>query len=157
MKTLWIGAAALLLVLQSDARGGDTTAEQMLEAHNRYRAEVKVPPLTWSTQLAERAQKWAQGLIDRNAWAHQGGEFGENLFEVSGGPGTPASVVNAWVSERSDYDHETNSCRGRCGHYTQVVWRDTKQVGCGVARKDRREVWVCNYSPPGNIVGERPY
>jgi len=44
-----------------------------------------------------------------------------------------------------------------CGHYTQIVWRDTKQVGCGVARDNRREIWVCNYDPPGNWVGHRPY
>jgi PadR family transcriptional regulator len=49
------------------------------------------------------------------------------------------------------------SCRGVCGHYTQIVWSNTREVGCGVARDSNREVWVCNYNPPGNWIGERPY
>jgi pathogenesis-related protein 1 len=44
-----------------------------------------------------------------------------------------------------------------CGHYTQIVWRNTKAVGCAVGGKGAREVWVCDYDPPGNYVGQRPY
>jgi hypothetical protein len=44
-----------------------------------------------------------------------------------------------------------------CGHYTQIVWRNTKSVGCAVARGKGVEVWVCNYDPPGNYAGQRPY
>ena len=82
---------------------------------------------------------------------------GENLFEVVGPPADENQVVDAWAAERSAYDYRKNSCSARCGHYTQIVWRDTRQVGCGVAQKNRREIWVCNYDPPGNIMGERPY
>ncbi len=85
------------------------------------------------------------------------GPFGENLYEVSGGSSTPAEVVSAWASEEVSYDQATNTCTARCGHYTQVVWRTTKLMGCGVARNARREVWVCDYDPHGNTVGEKPY
>lgn len=129
----------------------------MIAAHNQYREEVHVAPLRWSEQLADRAQRWAETLIEQNAWGHQHGNFGENLFEISGGLTNAAHVVKAWVSERADYDYVTNRCRGMCGHYTQVVWRDTRRVGCGVARKPGREVWVCDYYPPGNVIGEKPY
>ncbi|MBV9296765.1 MAG: hypothetical protein JO145_14435, partial [Acidobacteriaceae bacterium] len=60
-------------------------------------------------------------------------------------------------SEAKDYQYAANSCFAVCGHYTQVVWRDTREVGCGMVHDARREVWVCDYAPYGNIVGERPY
>jgi hypothetical protein len=72
-------------------------------------------------------------------------------------------VVDAWGNEKKDYDYANNSCQSGavCGHYTQVVWRSTKLVGCGVAScsagNSKAQVWVCQYSPPGNYVGERPY
>ena len=46
-----------------------------------------------------------------------------------------------------------------CGHYTQVVWRDSTAIGC--ARVDCNNgggVFItCNYNPPGNYVGRSPY
>jgi pathogenesis-related protein 1 len=66
-------------------------------------------------------------------------------------------VVNAWAAESRNYDYRSNCCRGVCGHYTQIVWAGTQEVGCAVARGGRREVWVCNYDPPGNWAGKRPY
>jgi len=56
-----------------------------------------------------------------------------------------------------NYNYKTNRCKGMCGHYTQIVWRDTKELGCGVARGGDREIWVCDYSPPGNYQGRLPY
>lgn len=132
--------------------------KEMLAAHNAVRAKVGVPALTWSDKLAAVAQQWANTLIAKNQFAHHPDpQYGENLFEISGAPATPSRVVDAWASEAGNYNHSTNTCNGRCGHYTQIVWRDTKAVGCGVARAHNREVWVCEYEPHGNVAGEKPY
>lgn len=129
-----------------------------LAAHNQVRAGVGVAPLHWSNELADVAQQWADALIHSNAFRPHGDhKFGENLFEVTNRAATPYEVVSAWTSEQRNYDYRTNSCSARCGHYKQVVWRDTKLVGCGVARDKKREVWVCDYDPLGNLNGERPY
>jgi len=133
-------------------------ARNILAAHNAVRAQVKVPPLEWSGRLAERAQDWANQLLARHEFVHRpNSRYGENLYVIEGALATPARVVGAWAAESRDYDYGSNGCRGMCGHYTQIVWRATKRVGCGVARAGGREVWVCNYDPPGNTVGERPY
>jgi uncharacterized protein YkwD len=130
----------------------------MLAAHNAVRARVRVAPLAWSEQLAESAQNWADTLLTRGQFDHRPSpKYGENLFEITGASSSPARVVSAWAGESSNYDYRSNRCRGICGHYTQIVWRGTKEVGCAVARGGGREVWVCNYDPPGNWVGERPY
>ena len=128
----------------------------MLAAHNLYRKRVGTPPLTWSSRLANAAQSWATTWLKADSIRIPSNlRFGENLFEAVGPPADEVQVVNASAAERSPTMTERISCSSRCGHYTQIVWRDTRQVGCGVAHKNRRQIWVCNYDPPGNIIGRK--
>ena len=78
-------------------------------------------------------------------------------YTLSGATASPAQVVNYRAAEVRGYDIRSNTCKGVCGHYTQVIWGKTRAVGCAVATDRRREVWVCNYDPPGNVIGYRPY
>ncbi len=133
---------------------------EIVDAHNIVRSRVGTAPLIWSDKLAGVAQEWANRLMANGQFAHSHNpNYGENLYEISGAAATPNQMVKAFADEVSDYDYLSNTCRGRgvCGHYTQVVWNDTKEVGCAVARGGRREVWVCEYYPPGNWVGRKPY
>jgi pathogenesis-related protein 1 len=133
-------------------------AHDMLAAHNAVRARVKVAPLVWSERLAAVAKDWADRLVARNEFVHRANsKYGENLFAVTGGTAKPGQVVDEWAAEARNYDYRSNQCSGVCGHYTQIVWGDTQEMGCAVARGGGREVWVCEYDPPGNWVGKRPY
>lgn len=119
---------------------------------------MRLPPVVWSEDLAAWAQEWADFLIAERMFRHRPrNRYGENLYEIDGGRATPQRVVAAWAAEARDYDYVSNACRGQCGHYTQIIWRDTRKVGCAVARDAHRQVWVCNYAPAGNVVGQRPY
>jgi len=69
----------------------------------------------------------------------------------------PKDVVDSWGNEIENYNYEDNSCSGVCGHYTQIVWATTKKVGCAKIKCDGNDIWVCNYDPPGNWVGQKPY
>jgi uncharacterized protein YkwD len=157
--TFWL---LILLTAAGDAQWHtlppQSLARAMVDAHNAARVNLRLGSLEWSDKLAARAQDWANTLLARQQFSHRpNSPYGENLFEITGGTATPTQVVNAWVSEARYYDYKSNTCRDVCGHYTQVVWRNTKEVGCAVARGGGREVWVCNYDPPGNFIGERPY
>ncbi|RTZ67452.1 MAG: SCP-like extracellular [Aquificaceae bacterium] len=150
-----------------------------LASHNSVRAQLGLVPLRWSNKLARYAQQWANHQAQTQNCAmqhrpHQAGPFqqvhGENLFwaspkhwsdgktelqEISIG-----EVVKAWADEVVDYDYNSNSCREgeQCGHYTQIVWHETRAVGCAIAVcPDQSQLWVCNYDPPGNYIGEKPY
>ncbi|MBL1176558.1 pathogenesis-related family 1 protein [Pantanalinema sp. GBBB05] len=134
--------------------------QQMLSAHNDWRKRYGVPTLTWSPQLASYAQAWAEKLLKENRFEHRpNSPYGENLASAWGQQLSPERVVRMWGEEVNDYDYATNSCKpGKmCGHYTQVVWKTTQQVGCGMARGNGKEIWVCNYNPPGNFTGRKPY
>ncbi|MGD0871269.1 MAG: CAP domain-containing protein [Bryobacteraceae bacterium] len=143
---------------QTGAAPSSSLSREMLAAHNAARARVKVAPLAWSGRLAAVAQTWADTLLARKEFVHRpNSKYGENLFDVTGASATPGQVVEGWAAEARNYDYQSNQCRGVCGHYTQIVWSATKEVGCAVARGGAREVWVCEYDPPGNWVGKRPY
>jgi pathogenesis-related protein 1 len=142
-------------------------------AHNEARAAVTtatpLPSLTWSPALAATAAAWlAQcqdtdapiGLIDHNPGRSNGHPYyvGENIYG-SGGGADPLQAVELWVSEQDNYNYEANTCNGVCGHYTQVVWRETREVGCAVgtcAGLQFGNAIVCDYGPGGNSGG-RPY
>jgi pathogenesis-related protein 1 len=76
---------------------------------------------------------------------------------TSGGTTSPAQAVGNWAEEAHGYDLRGNISAGVYGHYTQIVWEKVQAVGCAVAIERRREVWVCNYDPCGNVIGYRPY
>ena len=150
-------AAVCFFVLMAGQAAGQMERE-MLAAHNAVRARVGVPKLVWSGELARYAREWAERLVARREFGHRPDTpLGENLFSITGDVSSPRKVVGMWAAEAKGYNHRANRCAGECGHYTQIVWRETVRVGCGVARGGGREVWVCNYDPPGNWDGRRPY
>ncbi|HWJ05821.1 MAG TPA: CAP domain-containing protein [Steroidobacteraceae bacterium] len=141
-------------------------------AHNRVRAQVGVPPLRWSPALAAVAHRWAnacvdrdppEGMIDHSSGRADGfaGPIGENLYATTAAVPNVTEAVAGWAEEAPHYDAATNACAGgACGHYTQLVWRATREVGCAVGTCPKlrfRSTLVCNYAPAGNIVGERPF
>ena len=167
-----VGQASTTIAVQAATAAGEPAAlAGITAAHNNVRATVGVPPLRWNATLAATAQQWASacvdqalptGMIDHNAGRSTGYPYyvGENTFASAGSTANPAQAVAAWAAEASQYDYASNTCSGVCGHYTQVVWRSTVEVGCGFAVCPNLQFsasLVCNYGPGGNVGGQRPY
>lgn len=161
-----LGAAAKPAPTRSKPGAAEPSGAQtgklagITSAHNDVRAQVGVGALAWSNEIGAYAQAWAEHLAGNGCQLahHSGGKpYGENLFWGSQ-PSTAAAVVTQWAAERSAYDHATGACSGTCGHYTQLVWSKSTALGCGVAScAGGGEIWVCNYDPAGNVMGEAPY
>ncbi|HWB78799.1 MAG TPA: CAP domain-containing protein [Nannocystaceae bacterium] len=140
-------------------RGEQGKLVGLTDAHNRVRAEVGVGPLAWSDELERYASAWASQLAAKGCdLVHRGdGRYGENIF-WSSNASTAADVVAQWAAERVGYDHRRNRCEGTCGHFTQIVWKRSAKLGCGMAScGGGGEIWVCNYDPAGNVMGQSPY
>lgn len=137
-------------------------------AHNAVRHDAQpkpspaLPDLTWSNTLAAAAQTWASTCT----WGHTpNNPYGQNMYASGGSTPSAAAVMNSWASEADDYNYANGSCSDVCGHYTQVVWRNTTQVGCAINHCTSGAPWgsgawdvvVCNYDPPGNFGNAKPY
>ncbi|XP_062190630.1 pathogenesis-related protein 1-like [Phragmites australis] len=136
--------------------------QDYVDLHNAARTDVGVGPVSWDDTVAAYAQSYAKQRQGDCALEHSSGPYGENLFWGSAGANWSASnAVGSWVSEKQFYDYDSNSCTAgqMCGHYTQVVWRDSTAIGCALAVCDNNGgvFIVCSYNPPGNVLGQSPY
>jgi len=157
-----------------------TLIDQFVTAHNQARSgpltptpAPALPPVSWDAVLADSAYGYLSkcvsaaphALVDHNAnrsvdYAALGGSgyVGENILG-STGSATPAAAVDSWMSEAAQFDYATTPI-GTAGHYTQVVWRGSVRIGCAIVdcpSVTYHSVVLCDYSPGGNIVGQKPY
>lgn len=132
----------------------------LLTLHNQARTEVGVSGLSWSTDAAAYIQNWVDQLAATscNLQHRQPNQYGENLFMGSMGYGV-SDAVKAWDSEKKAYNGApiSPSNFSGVGHYTQMVWRSTTKVGCAKASCNGMVIIGCNYDPPGNMIGQKPY
>ncbi|KMZ61465.1 Cysteine-rich secretory protein [Zostera marina] len=151
-----------MVVLARDDTSG--SAWDFLVPHNVARAQLGIPPLIWDLSLVGYAQWYAHVRKEDCLLEHsnyRSVHFGENVFQGDRGYAwTAEDAVNDWINEVRFYNYFSNTCiDGKdCGHYTQVMWRQTMRVGCARVECYNGGVFItCNYSPPGNIDGQRPY
>ncbi|HEX5060544.1 MAG TPA: CAP domain-containing protein [Kofleriaceae bacterium] len=134
----------------------DPFAQQFIDAHNEVRAKHCAGPLTWSKKLADIAQNWANTLKSKGCvFGHSpGAQYGENLAAGTVGALDPTSTVAMWYDEIKLYKFPNGGFSARTGHFTQVVWRSTQQVGCGHVECNGNDIYVCTYDPAGNWEGQ---
>jgi pathogenesis-related protein 1 len=143
-------------------------AQKILEHHNLARREVGVPDLEWSRELAAFAQEWADRLAKNGCRMEHRKQpmirnepVGENLYWGSSAEVYhPIDASLSWYSEKKIFKYGKFG-KGNwqaTGHYTQMVWKSTRQVGVGVAIcKNGALMVVANYGPAGNYMDQLPY
>lgn len=169
MKKATIIACLLILVFVSAAQAqtktnrctgtnGLTLSEigSILEAHNKIRTELGLSKLEWNCDLANFAQEWAtRGIFEHRTDAN----YGENIFAAMDTKISPVKAVELWQTEKTFWNNASGTCQtGKfCGHFTQMVWRNTTEIGCGINRNASgkwKVLMVCNYNPAGNFEGK---
>jgi len=152
---------------------------ELLIRHNLYRAMKCQAPLTWDPVAADVAYKYATACVyahnaDRSdqyiaagyvcpndQWSDCSYTLGENIAEGTTGYYSLSDFVDLWVGENKTFLPPSGSgcplygdgtCN--CGHYTQVMWSSTFQVGCGLASCSGMDFLVCDYNVPGNFNPE---
>lgn len=152
----------VMLVVMAHTTLAHGSPQDYVAAHNTVRARAGVGPLTWNSTVAGYAQNYANSRIENCELEHSNGPYGENIA-LGYGTFSGVDAVKLWASEQPNYDYAANTCvqnvdDGQCLHYTQIVWKDTTQLGCGSAKCKNGWVFItCNYAPFGNIIGQRPY
>jgi uncharacterized protein YkwD len=172
VQTKFRSRLSLALLLCSPLLVGGTVQRadfntRLLAAHNAERERVGVPALQWDTALAADARAWADELAASGRFEHSPDEpgrplEGENLWAGTPRAYSPEAMVGLWMAEKADYRPGTfpnNSRSGdveRVGHYTQLIWSNSRRVGCATAVGTDEEFLVCRYSAAGNVTGQRP-
>ena len=154
--------------------------EEILNVHNGRRSnEFTDSPLSYSLELERKAKAYADVLAKNGKQEHDPENlkngYGENLFAHSTDRyiRIEEAMTHWYDDEKAIYTYETDECntskinlqndvKSTCGHYTQVVWQETKEVGCATAiYTDQNSsyyggsVYVCKYSKAGNVVENR--
>ncbi|NXJ13792.1 CRIS2 protein, partial [Odontophorus gujanensis] len=136
----------------------------IVDKHNDLRRRVSPPAsnmlkMEWNPQAAANAQKWANQCSLHHSPPSQreiGEQCGENLY-MSTAPSTWSNVIQTWYDEEKDFKYGIGATKEGAviGHYTQLVWYNSYQVGCAVAHCPRNQYnyfYVCHYCPPGNNI-----
>ncbi|XP_070548139.1 uncharacterized protein [Ptychodera flava] len=118
---------------------------QMLEAHNYFRCLHGSPSMTTSSAMKTRATT----AVENSAAT---GELNTHLRRREFGHGF--GLTKIWYDEIVDYNYDDyTQSTGVVGHFTQVVWADSVNLGCAhTVDIDSDTQIACEYDPPGNLA-----
>ena len=138
-----------------------------LKRHNYYRKYHQSVPMELTQKLNDYAQQYAETLAEKDEMQHSAKEEREKIYGDWTGENlyyfwtsqidltiTGAAAVDDWYDEIKDYDFQNGKSKngGVVGHFTQVLWKDSTQLGIGVAKSSKNSVYVVgNYHPGGNF------
>lgn len=138
--------------------------ETVLKKINLYRRSHRSPPVQWSDTIATNAQNWAKHIAENGSLQHTpGGKYGENLamefnptrINVSDRTREVVSSIKRWYNEVNEYDFSVPGFSSKTGHFSQLIWKDSTEIGVGVALDKEKKVYVVmQFSPPGNVCND---
>ncbi len=137
---------------------GSNFEMEALNQHNYYRKKHHVGPLTINKDLSKIAQAYANKLCATNTFCHssnkyKGNNIGENLYTCRNKRATGATATDSWYNEIKDHNFRKDF-QSATGHFTQLVWKNSEQVGFGIANRGETYFVVANYYPAGNTLGQ---
>ena len=155
--------AALFGTQVAHAAAPASFAERLLIAHNLERDRVGVPRLMWSAKLSAQAQAWADQLARSNRFEHAQDRSGagENLWMGPARRYSAEQMIGGFVEEVRYFrggrfpNVSSTGSWSDVGHYTQLIWRGTQEVGCAVGQGRDSDILVCRYFPAGNVMGDK--
>jgi len=142
----------------------------ILRHHNVHRANHSAADLVWDATMATYALATAQSCTYAHDSTQGSGYYGQNIAQGYTATDMGALITERWYNQEVNYypqygtDNPDLSSFRNWGHFSQLVWADTTGVGCatydcsarpgGLAGAPSPYFTVCNYSPPGNYVGQ---
>ncbi|XP_060893396.1 Golgi-associated plant pathogenesis-related protein 1-like isoform X2 [Labrus mixtus] len=140
--------------LTTDRMADASFMQEFLETHNAYRKKHNAPLIKYNSDMNETAQKWANHLLAEGVFEHSQTNDGENIYNMFSSATiklTGKEAVDSWYSEIKDYNWSSPGFSGNTGHFTQVVWKASTELGVGVATDGNKVFVVGQYRPAGNM------
>nr|CAD7443043.1 unnamed protein product [Timema bartmani] len=139
-----------------------TNAEQdaLVNIHNTYRSKVARGLETRGSPGPQPSASNMRKMVSCKEYT----EFPSDLGDEQNWNDELATIAQTWVNQcmfGHDSCRETRGGTTQTGHYTQVVWANTYQVGCGYIKYKvgyaTYNYVVCDYGPSGNYLGQELY
>ena len=131
---------------------------EILSDHNYHRKRHQVDTLVRNSEIEKVAQTYSEHLAEIGNMQHsQNEKYGENLYYCMSSAGicvTGQKASQSWYNEVKQYNFADPKFTSGTGHFTQLVWKASKQIGCGAACKNNKCFVTCNYYPRGNYLGQ---
>lgn len=142
-----------------------TFAKDVMTAVNEKRKIHGVKRLGRSRKLNQEARQWARHLAAMDKMDHKDEkDLGQNIYRLTAilpvqkSHVTGVQVVDQWYSQSEKYKFGEEPTFGplETGHFCQMVWKDTKKMGVGIAINDNQHniYVVAFFTPKGNYKGE---
>ncbi|KAI8084975.1 CAP domain-containing protein [Halteromyces radiatus] len=149
LSRFFVYVVAFAMMLQLAYALSKKDINSIVNTHNKFRKIHSAPALKWDKKLAQYAQNWSNKCV----FQHSGGPYGENLAM---GYGSLNAAIQAWYDEGKSYNYNNPGFSSSTGHFTQVVWKGTTKIGCGLGKCNGRNILTCSYKAPGNMLGDFP-
>lgn len=136
----------------STSSSSSSDGNEWVTLHNNYRAKhVDTGALVWDETLAAGALEHSSACVFEHSSG--AGEYGENL--AMGTALTAQETVDMWYDEVDGYSAYwgKEDVPMSVMHFTQVVWKGTTKVGCGMYDCPDGKLATCRYQEAGNMMG----
>lgn len=127
---------------------------------NNYRLKHKAKPLSHNNEISIFSESWSNNLLTTKEFKHSGNKkYGENLFSMFSSQkenkiATIKIAIDSWYNEVSKYDFNNPRFVSGTGHFTQLVWLESKSYGIGYSFKNGKTIVCMNFDPPGNYTNK---
>uniref|UniRef100_A0AAF5D7X9 SCP domain-containing protein n=1 Tax=Strongyloides stercoralis TaxID=6248 RepID=A0AAF5D7X9_STRER len=127
--------------------------QKFLKEINTYRRFHNVDPLTKNHKLENTAQWCANKYLTKKRPMLQVNEKFNLLVGKIGYLNCPI-LVKYWYDEESTFEFNHPNGTTNTEHFSQLIWKGTKEVGIGVIKKREDIFVVFLFNPRGNIPNE---
>ena len=137
----------------------ETFISEMVKLHNELRIKHDSPPLNENEELNNMASSYAKSLANNqeknnceyNVYKEE--ILGENIFITD--YKKPKDIFKKISNEKYEYDFDKNKYSNSSAHFTQAIWKDTTDIGCGfwADKASKKNFIVLLYYPAGNVLG----
>uniref|UniRef100_A0A8C5E1M9 SCP domain-containing protein n=1 Tax=Gouania willdenowi TaxID=441366 RepID=A0A8C5E1M9_GOUWI len=124
---------------------------EIVNKHNTLRRGVSpsasnMLKMSWNREASANAQRWANKCTMKHSPPTSG--CGENIY-MSSKKDTWSEAIQSWYDEVKNWRYGVGSVNGgEVGHFTQIVWYKSNQIGCAMAHCPNagyKYFYVCHY------------
>ncbi|XP_020894641.1 uncharacterized protein LOC110233667 [Exaiptasia diaphana] len=121
----------------------------MVNKINRYRLMHAVSPLGLSLDLTNKAELWAVKIANKDQEElNSNVTFGQAIYSSANAADIVNASVESWYNQIVHYRYYNPESQPQNNYFTQLVWKDTTDIGIGKATSGSQKTYIVAYFNP---------